>query len=362
MTMLVRSVLARRKAVLWATLALSAVSGVLGSTVISSLSPGGFIDDRTGSARADQVLAREFRTGTSTLVLLVTDPRGVDAPAVQQASTALTRRLAGEPGVSQVVSYWNTGGMAALRSEDGRKALILAAPEGDEREVAERMEHLTPAYSGTQHGVDVKLGGPARANQEMIETTEKDLVRAEAFAFPLVLLALVVVFGGAISVLATNVTTGLRLGLSIDYSLFIISRYREELRRGAGTQQAITIAMRTAGRTVLFSALTVALALSALLVFPFYFLRSFAYAGIPTALVAAAAALIPPPRPPGRARAAHREAAHPAELPGAASRHRVLVPAGHDGHALPRSRPYPVRRDPRAPWCALPAPADEPGR
>jgi putative drug exporter of the RND superfamily len=316
-----RLVVARRKTILWATLLLAVLSGAAGGTVIDHLSPGGFIDSRTESAEADRLLADEFGTSASSLVLLVEDARGMDDPGVRQAGLALTQRLAREPGVSQVVSYWAAGRSPLLRSRDGRKALIVATLEGDERQVADRMETLAPAYGGNQGGLRVELGGAARANQEMIETTEKDLVRAEAIAFPIVLVALVLVFGSVvaasipllmggvtivcvllilrilaaltdISVLATNVITGLGLGLSIDYSLFIISRYREELRAGADTEQAIVAAMRTAGRTVLFSALTVALALSALLVFPFYFLRSFAYAGIPTALVAAVAALV----------------------------------------------------------------------
>ncbi|MFI0815304.1 MMPL family transporter [Streptomyces sp. NPDC021098] len=90
-----------------------------------------------------------------------------------------------------------------------------------------------------------------------------------------------------VSALAGNVTTGLGLGLAIDYSLILIKRYREERGQGAETDRAIATTLRTAGRTVLFSAVTVTLALGALLVFPFSFLRSFAYAGIPTALLAA---------------------------------------------------------------------------
>ncbi|NEE34236.1 MMPL family transporter, partial [Streptomyces sp. SID7982] len=86
--------------------------------------------------------------------------------------------------------------------------------------------------------------------------------------------------------------TALGLGLAIDYALFIVRRFREELATGADTRTAVGATLRTAGRTVLFSALTVAVSLSAMLVFPQYFLRSFAYAGIAVVLLAAAAALI----------------------------------------------------------------------
>jgi RND superfamily putative drug exporter len=317
-------VLRRPKAVLWATLALVAVAGALGGGVVQKLSSGGFIDSGTESARASALLAERFDTGAPNLVLLVTDARGVDDPAVSTAAAALGRSLAAEEGVADVVSLWEAPGSPpnpALRSERGDKGLILVRIAGDENAVSERMKTLGPRYSGDPTGLDVRLGGPAEATEELFEQTEKDLIKAEAIAFPIVLVALLLVFGGLVaatlplvlgvvsimcvflilrilsgvtdvSVLATNVTSGLGLGLSIDYSLFILTRYREELRRGATTSDAIVASMRTAGRTVLFSALTVALALSALLVLPFYFLRSFAYAGIPTALLAAAASLV----------------------------------------------------------------------
>jgi len=95
-----------------------------------------------------------------------------------------------------------------------------------------------------------------------------------------------------VSVYALNMTTALGLALAIDYSLFIVSRYREEMRNGSAPEAAVRRTMQTAGRTVLFSALTVGLALAAMLVFPVYFLRSFAYAGIAVVALATLAALI----------------------------------------------------------------------
>jgi putative drug exporter of the RND superfamily len=319
-----RLVLRRRKVLLWATLALVLVSGAIGGGVLQKLSNGGFVDSGTESARAAAVLADRFHTGEPNLVLLVSDSRGVEDREVRDGAAALGRSLAGERDVTDVVSYWGTPDsppVPSLRSRDGNRGLILVRIGGDEDAVNERMKTLGPAYENRPQGLDVQLGGPAEASRELFDQTEKDLVKAEAIAFPIVLVLLVLIFGGVVaavlplvlgvvailgvflilrilsgvtdvSVLASNVTSGLGLGLSIDYALFIITRYREELRRGAGTDDAIVIAMRTAGRTVLFSALTVALALSSLLVLPFYFLRSFAYAGIPTALLAAVASLV----------------------------------------------------------------------
>jgi RND superfamily putative drug exporter len=95
-----------------------------------------------------------------------------------------------------------------------------------------------------------------------------------------------------VSIYALNMTTAMGLALAIDYSLFIVSRYREEVRNGRAPDDAVRRTMQTAGRTVLFSAMTVALALAALMVFPLFFLRSFAYAGIAVVALATLAALV----------------------------------------------------------------------
>jgi RND superfamily putative drug exporter len=151
-----------------------------------------------------------------------------------------------------------------------------------------------------------------------------DLARAESIAIPLTLALLVVVFaslvagllpllvGGIaivgtfavlsvmaevtdVSIFALNLTSALGLGLGIDYSLLIVSRFREELARGLSVDDALAVTLRTAGRTVIFSAATIAVALAALVVFPFYFLRSFAYAGVAVVGIAAVGAVVTMP-------------------------------------------------------------------
>jgi RND superfamily putative drug exporter len=153
------------------------------------------------------------------------------------------------------------------------------------------------------------------------DQTKKDLSRAEAIAIPLTMIVLIWVFGSLIaallplvvgissivgtmavlrglasftdvSIYALNMTTAMGLALAIDYSLFIVSRYREEIRNGAAPDDAVRRTMQTAGRTVLFSAMTVGLSLAALMVFPLFFLRSFAYAGIAVVALATIAALV----------------------------------------------------------------------
>src|ERR671913_478827 len=288
-----RFLLRRRWAVLAATLAVVVAAGVFGGSAITRLKAGGFDDPDAESTRAAAVLRDEFGAGDPNLVLLVTAKGGqVDDPAVAAAGEALSRRLAAEPDLAQVVSYWASDA-PALKSTDGGQALILG--------------RIT--------------GGQAQVFREVGEQVESDLARAEAIAVPITLLLLVLVFASAVagalplavggfaivgtllvlrvlaevtdvSIYALNLTTALGLGLAIDYSLFIVSRYREELRAGREPADALVVTMGTAGRTVLFSAATVAVSLLALLVFPLYFLRSFGYAGIAVVALAAIGALV----------------------------------------------------------------------
>ena len=316
-----RFLLRRRWAVLAATLAVVVAAGVFGGSAITRLKAGGFDDPDAESTRAAAVLRDEFGAGDPNLVLLVTAKGGqVDDPAVAAAGEALTRRLAAEPDLAQVVSYWASGA-PALRSTDGGQALVLGRITGDEEGMDERAAALTAAYARDDAALSVQVGGQAQVFREVGEQVESDLARAEAIAVPITLLLLVLVFASAVagslplavggfaivgtllvlrvlaevtdvSIYALNLTTALGLGLAIDYSLFIVSRYREELRAGREPADALVVTMGTAGRTVLFSAATVAVSLLALLVFPLYFLRSFGYAGIAVVALAAIGALV----------------------------------------------------------------------
>jgi RND superfamily putative drug exporter len=311
----------RRWAILAATLAAVVLAGAFGGGAVGHLKSGGFEDPAAESAAAAANLRDTFGAGDPNLVLLVTARHGdVDDPAAAAAGGGLTRRLAAEPGLTQVASYWSLDA-PSLRSEDRRQALVLARITGDEEALDERAKQLTAAYTADGPDLRVQVGGQAQVFREVGEQVEADLVRAEAIAIPITLLLLVVVFASAVagmlplavggfaivgtllllrllgdltdvSVYALNLTTALGLGLAIDYSLFIVSRYREELRGGREPSDALLVTMATAGRTVLFSAATVAVALLALLVFPLYFLRSFGYAGIAVVALAAVGALV----------------------------------------------------------------------
>jgi RND superfamily putative drug exporter len=311
-----RVVVHRRKAVLIAAAVLFAVAGSFGGGVAEHLSSGGFGDPGSESFRADAALLDTFHAGTPNLLLLVTAKGGsVDDPAVAAAGTALTQRLATEAHVTNVASYWSLGSPAPLRNDKGNRALVLARIGGTQDEVNKRVADLIPTYRQSDATITVAVGGFAEVFSEVGTTIQEDLVRAESLALPITLILLLLVFGsvvsaslplaiGALSVVGTlavlrmlsmvtevsifslNLTTAMGLGLAIDYSLFVVSRFREELRAGHEPSVAVQRTVRTAGRTVAFSAVTVAASLCALLVFPLTFLRSFAYAGVAVAFLA----------------------------------------------------------------------------
>ena len=316
-----RFVFRRRWLVLVTTLLFIAALLYAGLSVFDRLKSGGFEDPSSESVRAAEVLAERFGAGGADLVVLV-DPVGdvdVDDGAATEAAVSLGERIAAEPGVAEVTSYWSTGS-PGLASTDGTSGLLIVEVGGDEEEVEALAEPIITAYEGENDGLEVSFGGPLATGQAFGETIGEDLARAESIAIPISLVLLVLVFGSVVaaflpvliagvaivgtflalylitmvtdvSVFSINLATALGLGLAIDYSLFMVSRFREELATGTSTEDAIARTMQTAGRTVAFSALTVAVSLGALLIFPLYFLRSFGYAGIAVVLIAGAAAM-----------------------------------------------------------------------
>ncbi|WP_046774434.1 MMPL family transporter [Streptomyces scabiei] len=316
-----RFVTARPRLSLLVALVLTALAVVAGSDVADRLGSGGWEDPAAQSTYATKALEREFPDSQPNFLLLVDAGRAsVDDPAVAAEGKRLTERLAAEKGVRGVASYWQTGA-PTLRAEDGGEALIAARLTGDETAANKTLDRIAPELRGTHGPVEVRIGGILAVRHEMQTTIQEDLLRAELIALPVTLVLLVMVFGSAVaallplgvgivailgtnailrglteitdvSVFALNLTTAMGLGLAIDYALFIVRRFREELAGGAGSPTAIATTLRTAGRTVLFSALTVAVSLAAMMVFPQYFLKSFAYAGIAVVLLAAGAALI----------------------------------------------------------------------
>ena len=323
----------RRRGVLVVSLLILVAAGAFGTGVFGRLSTGGFEDPASDSARAETALQERFATGSPTYVLLVDAVDGrpmtpdgsgtpaVDADAVAKEATRVEEQLAEDPAVLEVVSYWSFQRVAPLRTKDGTGALIIARLKGDEDAQQKAAERLDEDVLGDRGPITVSSSGLASVFRAVSAQIEKDLTTAETIAIPLTLILLALVFGGLVaaglplmvglasiigsfftlslitmttdvSVFSINLVTGMGLGLAIDYSLFIVSRFREELAAGRTVEAAVVRTVETAGRTIAVSALTVGVSLSALLVFPLYFLRSFAYAGIGVTIIAMAASVV----------------------------------------------------------------------
>ncbi|PRX45120.1 RND superfamily putative drug exporter [Prauserella shujinwangii] len=307
----------RRRFLLLAVGALATVlTGVLGAGALDALSLSRIDAPGSESDRARTLLAERFHTGPPNLALLVTAHHGtVDDPAVRTAGERLGRALAAEPGVSEVVSYWPDRSNPALRSTDATRALVLARVPGDVNESRARVGEIAREYTGDRASVRVQAGGQDEVFREIGAQSRRDFLRAEAVIIPLVLLLLVLYYRGIVlalvtlgvgvfaiagsltalrgiagvtnvSTFAANIALVMGLALGVDYCLFLVGRFREELAAGRDVAGAVVTAVGTAGRTILFSGLTVAVSLLALLLFPLSFLRSFGYAG--AAVVAAA--------------------------------------------------------------------------
>ncbi len=323
LTRLGRFTYRRRRRVLVGAVLFVVLSFALAGGVAGRLTTGGFTDPSSESERAATILEHQFHAKDPNIVLLVTAQHGarVSDPAVVAAGKQLTADLAARPELSQVASYWSLGNAPPLAGDGGHQALVLGVIKGSDNHVNDVVGGISKAFTRSDATLRVAVGGRAEVNRQVNDQIKSDLVRAEGLAFPITLVLLVVIFGSLVaaglpllvgvvaiagsflalfvvssvtdvSVYSLNLTTAMGLGLAIDYSLFIVSRYREELHAGRTVEGAVVRTVETAGRTVLGSALTVAVALAALLLFPLSFLRSFAYAGIAVSLLAAAGALI----------------------------------------------------------------------
>ncbi len=283
-----------------------------GGTVTSRLSSGGTQDPATQSARADTRLAQASAKNAGENVLAVVRLRHDAHSAAGAAEVAGVVRTLKGLGARDVVAPV-AGLPARLVSRDGHSALVIVPAGGDR--IADR------AKAAFAHDPQVVLGGDPVVSQQVNEIVATDMKRAELIALPLLFLLSFLIFRGlvaamlpplvglvtvagallglriasemtSLSIYALNLITGLGLGLAIDWSLFIVSRYREELAVHGPGAKALRETLRTAGRTVLFSSLTVAAALASLLVFPQSFLRSMGLGGMLVALIGAGVSLV----------------------------------------------------------------------
>ena len=302
-----------RRAILIGSAVLVVLAAVLAFPVFSELGNENDFDDPA----AESVQARRAVTQTTgafaapSVIALVRLDAPADSAASQARIASVAQALEGE-GVASVAAY-RAGGDRRLVSRDGQSTYVAATLTGDGAR-----SRIVAALSGNPN---VTLGGLTIAAPEIGDRVSSDIARAELIAFPILFLLSLVVFRSAVSALlplavggttillsflairvinnsvnpmsiyALNLINGLGLGLAIDYSLFMVSRFREELARGLGREEALSATLRSAGRTVAFSGVTVAAALAALLVFRQRFLYSMGVGGAACALIAAGVSL-----------------------------------------------------------------------
>ena len=308
----------RRRVLLVALLGI-AVAGVFGLGVAKRLSPYGDTDPSTQSVQAtNRFQAATGRQIDPGVVALMTTAGGVHSAAAERRVREVEAQLRSSRDVATVSSYYDSHD-AAMVSRDGRSTYVVAyfQPKSDLR-IQDDAKRLESEFAGQR---DVELGGGAIADAQVNTQVGNDLARAELFAFPIIFLLSLLFFRSLVasllppllgvlailltffalrivssftdlSVFALNIVTGLGLGLAIDYSLFTVSRYREEAARSGFGVEALRRTLATSGRTILFSSLTVAAALASLMIFPQNFLFSMGLAGAVVALVAATLALV----------------------------------------------------------------------
>ncbi|MEA2218854.1 MAG: putative drug exporter of the superfamily, partial [Solirubrobacteraceae bacterium] len=315
--------------VLLGALVFLVVAVTVGTPVTGLLSSGNaddFVDpsaeSRTTSATLEDTLGR---TLSPAILVLVRTDGPVLGPGGRSKLRRVLEVLRADPAVARIASVLGTGprataaratGRTPLISRDGRATYIAVYPRtGTETAAGKRIAKSLGDVPG------VTVGGYAVAVPQVSDQVSADLAKAETLAFPLLFLLSLLIFRGAIaallplfvglltimgtflglrivnegvllSIFALNLTIGLGLGLAIDYSLFVLSRYREEMQRYGAGREALARTLSTAGRTVVFSSLTVAAAMLSLLVFPARFLYSMGVAGAITAAVACSVALV----------------------------------------------------------------------
>jgi RND superfamily putative drug exporter len=314
-----RVVYARRRLILVVAAIVVVAAAVWGTRVFGALqSAGGFSAPGSQSQQESDLAARAFGRDTADVVVLYSSPRLTVHDAAFRAS--VTRTLAALPAaeVRSAATYWSTRS-PQFASADGHATYAVLELAGG----------TDPARTASFHAIGGRLSAPGLSTQvggqvptfsAINKQVTSDIGRAEGISMPVLLILLLVIFGSLaaaslplaiggigilgsfaalrlltlvtdVSIYSVNITTILGLGLAIDYGLFMVSRFREELHRQDTTADAVAATVATAGRTVAVSGVTVAVALASLMLFPEMFLRSMGYGGVATVLVDMLAAL-----------------------------------------------------------------------
>ncbi|MEY4291092.1 MAG: hypothetical protein RL130_1034 [Actinomycetota bacterium] len=317
----------RKAAVILFVIGILAAGGV-GSAVFNRLDSGGYSNPKSDSYKVYNYINDTLKIADPTIVVVVdAGDTDISDPAVTQRALALEAKMAKEIGVSKTLSYWSAGGEKSLRSKDGKAGYILVYSQAEafSPESEKLGAYFQENYDGKVGGFNLYAGGVGVVGNAINEKISKDLAIAEAISIPATFILLVFVFGAMVasamplvvgvsailgaffilylftlftdvSIYALNLTTGMGLGLGIDYALLMVNRFREELHHGKNVEDSIIATLRTAGKTVFYSGLTVFVTLLSLTFFPLPFLKSFGYAGVSVVALAVAGALfgLPP--------------------------------------------------------------------
>lgn len=310
----------RRKTALSAFIGLIVISTYWGFQVFGLLQAGGYDNPNSDSTRVTQLLDSQFHSQVPEIVVIADMPSYVDDASSVKIAADLTRDVEKVSGVKTISSYYTLGKTPSLRSTDG-KAAYFFVKLNDGVTQADVGKVVADRFTGNYESAKIYVAGFAAVSADISSNISKDLTAAESIAVPLTIVLMFFVFGSLVaaglpvmvaglaivgsfsivwlyaqfndtSVFSLNLITGMGLGLGVDYALLIVNRFREERARGESVHSAVVNTITSAGRTVLFSGLTVAIVLASMGFFPQYFLRSFAVAGVGVVLLAVAVALI----------------------------------------------------------------------
>jgi RND superfamily putative drug exporter len=310
----------RRWPVLGAALILVTLAAVWGTGVFSRLlTSDSFIAPGSQSETSATLAAQAFGRDDGDVVVLYRSPRlTVGAPAFRSAVEKTLTALPGQD-VASYASYWSTGSRQFVSASGHETYAVIELTGGTDAVRIIRFDAI--AGQLTAPGLTVQVGGQIPTEQAINNEVTADISRAEVLSMPVLLVLLTVIFGSVaaallplaiggigilgsftalrlltlvtpVSIYSVNITTIMGLGLAIDYGLFMVGRFREELDRQPDTATAVARTMATAGRTVAVSGVTVACAIAGLILFPETFLRSMGYGGVATVLVDMLAALV----------------------------------------------------------------------
>jgi RND superfamily putative drug exporter len=305
-----------RWTVLAVGVAFAVFGGVWGTGVFGAVSGSGFETPGSESDRAAHRIVEQLgRQNVDVLVLYSSESATVDDPAFANAVTGVLGKLHGRPEVRLLVTYYETHSPALVSTDRHATYVgIQLSSFGNINQLKAIRGELAA------DGLRTQIGGPTAINADVSGRVGKDIGMAEGISMPILLVLLILVFRSAVaattpllvgglailgaftatrvltyltdvSVFSLNIITLIGLGMAVDYALFIVSRFREELTAGRSVAEAVERSVATAGRTVAFSGLTVALALASLLLFPQGFLRSMGFGGMAAVLVAMIGAL-----------------------------------------------------------------------